>query len=118
MTGASAPPTDAIKSLLRRALDLTDCAGRAELLAQVDGVEYVDGPVTMMNLRVEGARPAATGLSSPVRISPHVRDVNGEPVGGLLLWLDAAGSIECLEYWWVTEEMPTEFPSPDQLVTS
>ena len=104
--------------MIRKALELTDCPGRGELLAQVDGIDYVDGPVTMLNLRVDRARPAAIGVPSPVPISPSVLDEDGEVIGGLLLWLDDAGYIDCLEYWWVTDKMPTKLPSPDRLAAS
>lgn len=117
MTAATTPPIEGIRALLRKALELTDCPRRNELLAQVEGVEYVDGPVTMMNLRVDGARPAAADALSPVRISPSVLGDDGEVVGGLLLWLDDSGYISCLEYWWVTDEMPMDLPLPDRLVT-
>lgn len=42
----------AIQSLVRRLLNENEFAGRAELLAQVDAIEYADGPVTMRRLRV------------------------------------------------------------------
>jgi hypothetical protein len=42
----------AIQSLVGRLLHQNEFAGRAELLAQVDGIAYADGPATMMRLRV------------------------------------------------------------------
>jgi hypothetical protein len=42
----------AIQSLVRRLLNQNEFASRVELLAQVDGIEYADGPVSMMRLHV------------------------------------------------------------------
>jgi hypothetical protein len=115
MTTALPPTADAIQSLIRELLEQSDFEGREALLAQVDGVEYIDGPVTMMCLRVAQSFPPSSGVPSPVPNDPIVLDETGEPIGGLLLWLDDAGYIDCLEYWWTTDEMPTDLPSPDRL---
>lgn len=85
------------------------------LLAQADEVEYVSGPVTMMRLRAGPASQPARGIPSPVPAGPVVYDPEGDAIGGLLLWLDENGFIDCLEYWWVTDEMPTQLPSPSQV---
>lgn len=115
MTTGKTPTTDAVRGLIRRLLEVSPFAGSEQLLAQVEGVEYIDGPVTMMDVRVVGACPAATGVPSPVPSSPTVVAEDGEPIGGLLLWLDDDGYIDCLEYWWVTDEMPTQLPAADQV---
>ena len=33
-----------------------------------------------------------------------------------LLWFDDTGYIDCVDYAWVTDEMPTQLPHPRQLV--
>jgi hypothetical protein len=88
---------------------------QALLLAQTESLEYVGGPVTMMDLRVTGECAPANGVKGPVPGGPVVVDADGEPIGLLLLWLDGAGYIDCLEYGWFTDEMPTELPGPSQL---
>jgi hypothetical protein len=105
-----------IKSLVRRLLNQGDFAGRDELLEQVDGIEYVDGPVTMVDLHVPRTYPPASGTPSPVPSRPTVLDQDGEMIGLLLLWLDKEGYIACLEYGWVTDDMPATLPTPDQIV--
>ena len=82
-------------------------AGRDELLAQVDGVEYEDGPLTMMRLRLRQS-PSAD-MESALR--PSVVEHDGHGIGMLLLWLDDSGYIDCLEHAWVTDEIPTDFLS-------
>jgi hypothetical protein len=108
----------AIHSPVRRLLNENEFAGRAELLAQVDAIEYADGPVTMMRLRVPPTYPPARGVPSPVPNSPTVLDEGREPIGVLLHWLDDAGYIDCLEYGWVTDKMPTRLPTPDRIADS
>ncbi len=110
------PADDEIRSVARALLELTEFAGRDALLAQLDGLEYVDGIATMLDLRVIGARPAATGVPSPIPTRPTVIDADGRPVGGLLLWLDDAGYIDRLEFSWYGEERPERLPSPEELV--
>jgi hypothetical protein len=118
MSLAAGPSTEAIQALTRKLLEQNEFAGREELLAQVDGIEYIDGPVTMMRVRVRRTCPASSGVPSPVPSSPHVLGERGDVIGGLILWLDDEGYMDCLEYWWVTDEMPTELPPPGRLVAS
>jgi len=115
MTVGQIPTTDAVRGLIRRLLDMSAFAGREQLLAQVDCVEYVDGPVTMIDLHVVGACPSANGVRSPVPSTPIVVDEHGEPIGQLLLWLDAQGYINGLEYAWFTDEMPIVLPPPEHV---
>lgn len=51
-------------------------AGRNALLAQVDGIDYVGGPVTSMDLRVGRTYPPSTRVPSPVPNKPDVVDEN------------------------------------------
>jgi hypothetical protein len=88
-------------------------AGRDELLAQVDGLEHEDGPLTMMRLRLSRDFPASHDVRNPVPNSPSVVDHDGHGIGMLLLWLDDSGYIDCLEYAWVTDEIPTRLPDPN-----
>lgn len=106
---------EAIRSLLRRAVSLSPGVGRDELREQIEGLTYVSGPVTMMDVRVERSRPAARGVTNPFQIQPTVVDNAGELIGGLLLWLDPEGYIDCVEYFWYTDEMPSTVPSANQL---
>lgn len=117
MTSSDTPSTWTVRALVRTLLQLQDFAGRDELLAQVDGVEYEDGPVTMMRLRVSSEFPASHDVRSPVPNRPWVVDHDGEVIGKLLLCLDDSGYIDCLEYAWVTDEIPTRLPDQETVVT-
>lgn len=105
-----------IRAVVRALLDQGDFLGKQELLAQVEGLTYVDGPVDWLHLIVNRRFPASAA-ESPVPIMPTVLDEAGEPYGGLLLWLDAEGYIDYLEYFWIFGDIPpTRLPSPDQIV--
>ncbi len=62
MSAPDIPPTGAIRALVRTLLEQSDVADRSELLAQAEGIEYVDGPVTMMRLRVSRTYAPAKGV--------------------------------------------------------
>jgi hypothetical protein len=109
------PNTQDVRPLIRRLLDLAAFPGREQLLSQVERVEYVDGPLTMMDLRVVGECSPAIGVPSPAPSNPTVFDQHGEPIGELLLWLDGEGYINCLEFAWWTDEMPTVLPTPERV---
>ena len=71
-------------------------------------VRVVDGPVTCLALEVDrSAVPASPFVSGHVPGCAWVRDMGGEPVGTLLVWVDR-GYLSALEYGWVTDEAPTE----------
>ena len=89
------PPAAAIRSLVRRVIEHAPTDVRAPLLAQAETLEYVDGPVTMMRLRVAGEAAPASSAVSPVPGGPHVFDDHEDAIGGLILWLDGDGYIDC-----------------------
>ena len=109
------PAIEAVRSLVRTVIEHAPAEVRARLLAQAESLEYVGGPVTMLRLRVTGDSAPASGVTSPVPGGPSVVDADENVIGLLLLWLDEAGYIDCLEYGWVTDDMPTELPSPSQV---
>ena len=115
MTASEPPPRAAVRSLVRKVVEHAQVEDRGALLAQADTVQYVDGPITMMRLRVPSSSAPARSVENPVPGGPTVVNDDGDVVGGLLLWLDEVGYIECLEYWWVTEEMPTALPDPSHI---
>jgi hypothetical protein len=115
VTAGQIPTIDAVRGLIRRLLDGSAFSGCEQLLGQVDYLEYVDGPVTMMDLRVAGACSPASGVPNPAPSTRIVVDEREESIGGLVLWLDAQGYINGLEYFWFTDQMPTVLPPPDRV---
>jgi hypothetical protein len=95
----------------RAALDhllALDFPGALELRAQAASVEAT-GVAMFVELSVDHSLPKAAVLNrTPVQA---VVDGHGYD-GGLLLFVEE-GRLSGLEYWWVTEEMPAEFPPVD-----
>lgn len=109
---ASVPPSTVSRSLSvreRAALDLllsVDFPGVEALREQALTVTADDGQGMVLGLVVEEGQPVAQVIGrTPVQA---VVDGDGYD-GGLLLFVDD-GRLSALEYWWVTEEMPTVFP--------
>ena len=67
-----------------------------------------------VNLAVDRQRTRPVSLCSPV-VSAHTREVEGQPVFGLLLFLDE-GWLSLLEIWWI-DKPPAEFPAATAFVS-
>jgi hypothetical protein len=104
------------RSLLEWLLGDSRITEAATLRAQIPHAYAVKGIPdlpTYLHLTVRGAPPANVDdgrlPGGAVVLSP-----SGEATGGLILWA-ASGYLESVEHWWVTDEMPLEFPSVDRL---
>jgi hypothetical protein len=93
----------------RATLDLllsVDFPGAEALRKQALSVSAEEGEGMVVGLLVDEGLPAAQVVGrTPVQA---VVDGDGYD-GGLLLFVDD-GQLSALEYWWVTEEMPSVFP--------
>ena len=79
--------------------------GVEELRTQADTV-LADGEALIIDLVIDPSMPSAAVLKrTPVHA---VVDGDGYD-GGVLLFVDD-GALSALEYWWVTEDPPAEFP--------
>jgi hypothetical protein len=68
---------------------------------------------TYLHLAVSGVSPAACE-DGVLPGGAVVESASGEATGGLMLWVKD-GCLSSVEHWWVTDEMPQEFPSVDRL---
>jgi hypothetical protein len=100
------------EAALRWIVYLEDSPGANELAAQLDTVVAVGGPPTSLELRTEG--PASDLPDGPLREGALVVGADGEPNGDIRVWVED-GRLAQLEYSWFTDEMPLEYPPPDQL---
>jgi hypothetical protein len=106
-----------MKDLLVRIIAGEDFIGRDELLAQVDHVRVVGGPVTFHELDVDRANAPASPIET-TRVPGNAWAYDGNtPLGALMVWV-SDGYISGLEYGWVTEEEPTDLPSAVQVRAS
>jgi hypothetical protein len=62
-----------------------------------------------------GAAPMTEEVRGPLEADADVFDKLGEPIGGILIWLDEDGFLSAIEYFWYPEDRPTTFPHPYQL---
>ncbi|MEX0710355.1 MAG: hypothetical protein WD116_04025 [Chloroflexota bacterium] len=86
------------------------------LQAQIPFTQVVEGMPAMptyLHLAVSGA-PPATCKDGPLPGDAVAMSPSGEPTGFLILWVKD-GYLESVEHAWMTDEMPQEFPSREQL---
>lgn len=106
-----------MKDLLVKIIGDEDFIGRDELLAQLDHLRVVGGPVSFYELDVDrAAAPTSPIEASRVPSNAWAYDGN-TPLGTLIVWV-SDGYISGLEYGWVTDEEPTDLPSAAQVRAS
>jgi hypothetical protein len=106
---------DEVRSLVASVIANQHFPGRSELLAQVPALRVVGGPITFLALAVDGDNAPQSVLDhGPVPGQAWVKSDQGDPIGGLLVWV-TGGLISALEYFWVTNEPPTRLPSVNQI---
>jgi hypothetical protein len=91
--------------------------GGAALRAQIPHARVVDSDPslpTWLYLRVTPDAPAADCPDGALPADVTVESPAGETTGFIIVWTKG-GYLSAVEYPWVTDEMPSEFPSPDRL---
>jgi len=104
------------RGLLEWLLDAAHLPDANALRAQIPFAQVIEGEPnlpTYLHLSVSGALPAACD-DGHVPGGAVVEDPSGEASGFLDLWV-RGGYLEAVEHSWVTDEMPQEFPSVEQL---
>ncbi|MCU1688427.1 MAG: hypothetical protein JWN20_355 [Jatrophihabitantaceae bacterium] len=104
-------------ALLRHVLQAARVPGIVELMAQVDHLGSVLGPVTMLRLGVLAGAPRSGYPNGPVQVDAEVIDAAGESVGELLVWVED-GFLSTLDFAWWTDEPPTALPDIDRVVVT
>jgi hypothetical protein len=88
--------------------------GADALLAQLPVAWVRSGPVTFLHLTVPADVPHADLPDGPLPVSAVVSDVDGRSIGEIIVWVEG-GLLSALEYAWVTDEEPTEWPAPERV---
>ncbi|MCT2586649.1 hypothetical protein [Actinophytocola gossypii] len=96
---------------------LSAAAGTDELVAQLPVARVRSGAVTFLNLAVPAEVPHASVPDGPLPVSAVVNDPDGHPLGEIIVWVEG-GLLSALEYAWVTDEEPGEWPAPEHVSTS
>jgi hypothetical protein len=105
--------TDDEDAALRFILHLEDFRGAEELRGQVPFVRAVWGRTTELYLAVDGGTRADIG-DGRIEVAALVVNDTEEPTGFIHVWTKD-GWLSSLEYSWVTDEMPAEYPDLDSL---
>ena len=106
-------PDERVRQLLSRILESATFPASRELAAQIPFVRVTGGPVTMLDLTVEGGSRSAA-QDGPIRVRVAVSRGVGDLTGELLIWIKD-GYLSCLEFAWVTDDRPENLPSPNEL---
>ena len=101
--------SDDERAVITRMLTLDAGDEHTGLLSQVPYVTVVGGSVTSRELST-GAAAATSVPAGAVAAIGVVRTPLGEVVGMISLWVKD-GRLSSLDYGWVTDEPPLEFPS-------
>jgi hypothetical protein len=108
---------DQVRALVAHVIAAQEFAGKPALLDQVPFLQIAGGPITFLDLKVcDPAAPRSALENGPVPGQSWVHDEQGEPIGGLLVWV-REGFITALEYFWVTDEPPTCLPDLRRVAT-
>ena len=85
------------------------------LLAQIPHLKVKASSIATWTYLTAGLAAApATDVDLPIDVNADVMDDAGEPIGGLLVWLDD-DRISDIEYFWYGDDRPEIFPHPAQL---
>lgn len=108
--------SDAERNILEYILS-ADVIGAKELRAQVPFVKVAalwekDSPSVDFVRTKNVPKTPLTSRVFPVEAEVH--DKNGAVVGGIVIWVEA-GYVSSLEYWWTTDDPPTELPGINML---
>jgi hypothetical protein len=108
------PLTDRERQIAARVLGGAHLPGTGDLLAQLPTAVVTGGTATVLDLQVPPTTPRATLDDGPLPIETTVTAANGEILGEILIWVNK-GHLSGLEFAWVTDEAPTEWPLPEQI---
>ncbi len=86
------------------------------LAAQLPVARVGAGTTTFLDLTVPAGVPRAGVPDGPLPVSAVVSDVDGQPLGEIIVWVEG-GLLSALEYAWVTDDEPREWPAPDHVST-
>jgi hypothetical protein len=87
------------------------------LRAQIPYVRVVDGVPSMptyLHLAVTPGSPAADCADGTLPVDAVVESPSGMSTGTILVWTEG-GYLSTIEFAWLTDEMPKEFPSEHRL---
>jgi hypothetical protein len=110
----SEPLSERQARIVAALLDAAPEPGVDALCLQLATAHVCGGTATFLDLEVDPATPRAPFADGPLPVRSLVADARGEPIGENLVWI-TGGYLSGLEYAWYIDELPAEWPVPDQV---
>jgi hypothetical protein len=110
------PLTADERGVLEKILGAAPEHARDVLLSQLDFVSVETSSIaTWTDLTVAPGAIPVSNIVSPIDVGAEVVGTGEEPLGGIVVFLDANGYLSAIDYFWFGDERPEAFPTPDQL---
>jgi hypothetical protein len=104
------------KEVARWIVNAAPIPDAAILINQLDSATVEPGDSrTFIDLAVPHSAPRSGADDGPLPGRTLVHDQAGQVLGEVMLWI-RDGYLSALEFAWYTDDPPTEWPSPEQLV--
>jgi hypothetical protein len=103
-----------VRAILSKLADTVSSGEAAALREQIETVQVLGGPLTMLELAVSADCPRMVGPDGPLSQSAVVVAADGREVGELIAWI-TGGHLATLEYAWWTDDPPPELPTAGNL---
>lgn len=113
---AARPLTENERMVAEKIVRAATIPGIEALVAQLGAAGVRGGTTMFLDLTVADTAPAAHCPDGPLPVRAFVTDDRDQPVGEILVWIDR-GYLSALEFAWVTDDMPDEWPSPTNVST-
>lgn len=108
------PLSDRERQVAAHVLRGAQLQGIDELLAQLPTAMVTGGTATVLDLEVSPTTSRSNFDDGPLPIDTTVTGQGGEMLGEILIWV-TKGYLSGLEFAWVSDEAPAEWPSADQV---
>ncbi len=109
------PLTHDERAVLTMILEAFEHPERQTLIAQVPFLRATASSIaTWTNLVADAAAVPAIDVDSPISVNADVMDAAGEPIGGIVLFVEN-GLISAIDFFWYGDDRPAIFPHPWQI---
>jgi hypothetical protein len=100
-------------AILEKVLMSGDFVGAPELQRQIQRARVSGGLPTLLDLKVDHAAARSPAANGPVPVRAVVRR-QANVIGEILVWVED-GFLAGLEFAWVSDEEPVQFPLPSDV---
>ena len=105
--------TSSEAAIIEKVLTSGDFVGAPELQRQIQSTRVAGGLSTLLDLKVDHPAARSPAANGPVPVRAVVRR-HGKVIGEILVWVEE-GFLAGLEFAWVSDAEPVEFPLPSDV---